>query len=645
MCSHRVAAYLTQVTRLLCVTVYTRSDDELRVLEQPYCSPCGVAALMHRGDAEREHVRSAMLPNEAAPLAAQRSRSSGPNSTVSIDQRLSQALRDSEAPVPQRTAEVERPLSIDELVGLSQAPRDSEQGGMLARIARHQAERVARAEEARFSTLPAFERPMGSAVAPVPQRQRTAEVERPLSIDERLSQAPRDSEQLAVAPVPQRQRTSEAERPLTIGERQVALQPQRSSSDSTPVPLPPRLQKTSSSMLAAQLVALSTAGEDTHAACCICLEPLHTAPVGALMRGGYRACAHYVHLACAKQLWGAQQRNCPMCRAPYDAPAGLPAIGTSPHEWLRIADTGNTGKLSQTEVAAALASQYPLDEAKLRAMLADRRIRDDSAGSPGRRGGDGDGPSRAARQRSRGAGDSGGSGGSGSRQRPSALWSMFDLDGSGVLSADVLASGLAEFAQSNWPTPKVDDAWAAENAAACAQPSEQNARVPVSHDSLPPPRRLIEREFRDASPAMPVGSMIIDEQVRQYEQELHREGVPLDMRDSLLRARRNTLQGSRPRTNERIAYPPAGAAQRVRNPGSDGDGRTERDVSLGWQPVAAASATSATSAAAAAPSTVELSERARRVVLEACPNYDDLNAEQQAQVRRALQSLLQGVSG
>ena len=89
---------------------------------------------------------------------------------------------------------------------------------------------------------------------------------------------------------------------------------------------------------------------------------------------------------------------------------------------LRIADTGNTGKLSQTEVAAALASQYPLDEAKLRAMLADRRIRDDSAGSPGRGGGDGDGPSRAARQRSRGAGDSGGSGGSSSRQRPSALW-------------------------------------------------------------------------------------------------------------------------------------------------------------------------------------------------------------------------------
>ena len=62
--------------------------------------------------------------------------------------------------------------------------------------------------------------------------------------------------------------------------------------------------------------------------CPICLEPLATQQCAVLMANGLRACnAHFYHEACAAQLArSSHMRQCPLCRANYDAIRRVPLL-------------------------------------------------------------------------------------------------------------------------------------------------------------------------------------------------------------------------------------------------------------------------------------------------------------------------------
>ena len=98
--------------------------------------------------------------------------------------------------------------------------------------------------------------------------------------------------------------------------------------------LPPPRKRAASPAKAAELPPGVPVGE-----CSICLEPLAKQQCAVLMANGLRACnAHFFHEACAAQLArSSHMRQCPLCRANYDAIRRVPLLSEEEADEPRLA--------------------------------------------------------------------------------------------------------------------------------------------------------------------------------------------------------------------------------------------------------------------------------------------------------------------
>jgi hypothetical protein len=120
---------------------------------------------------------------------------------------------------------------------------------------------------------------------------------------------------------------------------------------------------------------------DTHAECCICIEPLHAEPIATLTRDRRNACAHFLHARCAIELLGGDTLNwagesvsyapkaCPFCRAEVDGIVRVPALSEDVDKWFFCVDVEGDGRLSRQQVLNVLVAQFPIDKAQLEAAL------------------------------------------------------------------------------------------------------------------------------------------------------------------------------------------------------------------------------------------------------------------------------------
>jgi len=107
-----------------------------------------------------------------------------------------------------------------------------------------------------------------------------------------------------------------------------------------------------------------------HAECCVCFEPMHSAPAGVLVDPrGNRVCWHFMHDACARSLHAAGQRGCPLCRAPFDRVLRVPDITQDQDAWFRACDKDGDGVLNPREVLEIIKAQFPVNHERLEAEL------------------------------------------------------------------------------------------------------------------------------------------------------------------------------------------------------------------------------------------------------------------------------------
>jgi hypothetical protein len=151
------------------------------------------------------------------------------------------------------------------------------------------------------------------------------------------------------------------------------------------------------------------APDEKLAECPICIEGLCKERCAVFVSEGRRACAHYIHLRCATEMFNSgATRACPMCRVEFEEVRVMPRI-ENPREWFATVDAAGDGRLSRREVEVrigdiaccqllrrlrswshslasgssqlALVSQFPIDWAALTAALDDNWSRWDHDGS------------------------------------------------------------------------------------------------------------------------------------------------------------------------------------------------------------------------------------------------------------------------
>jgi len=103
--------------------------------------------------------------------------------------------------------------------------------------------------------------------------------------------------------------------------------------------------------------------------CAICCQTLAIEPVVILQNGTIRACEHFFHGACARNIENFGLHKCPSCRSSFDGMSEVPNILEYPKEWFNLFDIENLGSLSSQQILSALPSSLLINHAKLEADL------------------------------------------------------------------------------------------------------------------------------------------------------------------------------------------------------------------------------------------------------------------------------------
>ena len=99
-----------------------------------------------------------------------------------------------------------------------------------------------------------------------------------------------------------------------------------------------------------------------HAECAICYDEMTSQPSSVLINaGGKRPCRHFLHKSCAEGLLRANQKTCPICRAPFVKLADVPDFDANPKNWFGIVDANGDGTLSKGEVIEIMKATMAID--------------------------------------------------------------------------------------------------------------------------------------------------------------------------------------------------------------------------------------------------------------------------------------------
>jgi Ca2+-binding EF-hand superfamily protein len=103
-----------------------------------------------------------------------------------------------------------------------------------------------------------------------------------------------------------------------------------------------------------------------HAECAICCEALHALPCCVFTNASSkRTCRHFLHLACANTLIRSGLMQCPICRAQFRGVLPVPDFDKEPKKWFEIVDFDGNKSLSQTEVIEVFKALLPIDYRRL----------------------------------------------------------------------------------------------------------------------------------------------------------------------------------------------------------------------------------------------------------------------------------------
>jgi len=124
------------------------------------------------------------------------------------------------------------------------------------------------------------------------------------------------------------------------------------------------------SLLERQLASQAQGVAEEFAECCVCFEPLCAEQCCMLFHNGRRACRHLLHRRCGEAMGGRTgvflSQQCPECRQSFDELRVLPILDQGHlRQWFDAVDVEGNGQLSQWEVIQVLKAQYWLDWRKL----------------------------------------------------------------------------------------------------------------------------------------------------------------------------------------------------------------------------------------------------------------------------------------
>lgn len=180
-----------------------------------------------------------------------------------------------------------------------------------------------------------------------------------------------------------------------------ATQPQSSWAQRVTMGLPVDEEASQVPVIVRQLTPAPAPQAVRHAECAICFEPLCEAPCGVFLDSRKRRVSiHFFNLEAARHWLRVGNGGCPLTRQPVTDVLEVPALAADPDGWFAAVDVNGDGALSMEEAVAALKAQLPLDYEKIDAALCDRS---------------------------------------------SALWQMWDADGSGKIERQELTGGLAQY--------------------------------------------------------------------------------------------------------------------------------------------------------------------------------------------------------
>eukprot|EP00281_Chroomonas_sp_CCMP1168_P009241 CAMPEP_0206272876 /NCGR_PEP_ID=MMETSP0047_2-20121206/34258_1 /ASSEMBLY_ACC=CAM_ASM_000192 /TAXON_ID=195065 /ORGANISM="Chroomonas mesostigmatica_cf, Strain CCMP1168" /LENGTH=249 /DNA_ID=CAMNT_0053701859 /DNA_START=68 /DNA_END=818 /DNA_ORIENTATION=- len=110
-----------------------------------------------------------------------------------------------------------------------------------------------------------------------------------------------------------------------------------------------------------------------YAECVVCFDDMYKEQAGVLLQGGKAVVPALLAPAMRKDgarlKWGG--KCCPVCRKAFDGVDAVPGIDDDPHGWFKVVDLNGDGKLSQREVVEVLKAQLPIDYLRLEAELPD----------------------------------------------------------------------------------------------------------------------------------------------------------------------------------------------------------------------------------------------------------------------------------
>lgn len=156
--------------------------------------------------------------------------------------------------------------------------------------------------------------------------------------------------------------------------------------------------------------------------CCVASLSEGGGGVSVLMKGGRRACRHYMHTTCLPTAPNSEDGyKCPMCEQPYDSTVVMPDPREDPSLWFHLVDFDGSGSLSKQEVVEAVKSTISCNWKQLEEQLND--VYDVE----------------------------------GNLLREESLWRRWDTDDSGALSCEefIASGGLLDFVLTNYPIPEV----------------------------------------------------------------------------------------------------------------------------------------------------------------------------------------------
>jgi Ca2+-binding EF-hand superfamily protein len=103
-----------------------------------------------------------------------------------------------------------------------------------------------------------------------------------------------------------------------------------------------------------------------HAECTICYDEMASRKCAVLLSANRkRACRHFLHEDCGKNLFDNNRRTCPICRAPFAFVSAVPSFDENPKLWFECVDADGNGALSKVEVLEVLKALFALDNKAL----------------------------------------------------------------------------------------------------------------------------------------------------------------------------------------------------------------------------------------------------------------------------------------